>query len=47
MYAPLCLVTPDMWDYHSQFVYILLSLGINRGNVKLVPKIGNFEVQIL
>ena len=42
------MVALDMCDYQniSQIFYILFSLGIHRGNVKLGPKIGNFEVQM-
>ena len=44
----MCMVAPDMCDYQnvSQIFYILFSVGIHRGNVKLGPKIGNFEVQM-
>ena len=42
----ICLVVPDICDYQiiSQIFDILFSFGINRGNVKSVPKIGNLEV---
>ena len=42
------MVALDMCDFQniSQIIYILLSLGIHRGNVNLGPRIGNFEVQM-
>ena len=42
------MVAPDMCDYQniSQIFDILFSLRIHRGNVKLGPKIGYFEVQM-
>ena len=47
-----CLVASDMCDYHdyqslSQIFYILFSLGIHRGTVKLGPTVDNFEVQMV
>ena len=46
--SEICLVALDMCDFQniSQIFYILLSLGIHRGNVNLGPRIGNFEVQM-
>ena len=44
----ICLDVPEICDYQilSQIFDILFSFGINRGNVKSVPKIGNLEVQM-
>lgn len=38
-------VTPEMCGYKTASHYILFSLGINEGNVKLHANIGNSEVQ--
>ena len=42
------MVATDICDYQnvSQIFYVLFSLGIHISNVKLGPKIGNFEVQM-
>ena len=43
-----CMVAPDMCDYQnvSQILDNLFSLGIHKGNVKLGPETGNFELQM-
>ena len=42
------MIAPNMSDYQniSQLFDNLFSLGIHKGNVKLGPKIGNFELQM-
>ena len=49
VHGPICLVSPDISDYEtvSQIINIVFSLGIKRGNIKLIQKNGNLEVQIL